>query len=99
MIILKKYLKVKYCLVKRESHLQIANGTYNPHKLPKRGQNMHKQAIIIVFQAIHKSLTGKSPRNILKGHWPSTYVSILSDHSEQFLCTDRQTEGHYKVIF
>jgi hypothetical protein len=37
-------------------------------------QTIHKlqQAIIIVLQAIHKSPTGKSPSNILKGHWPFT---------------------------
>jgi hypothetical protein len=35
-------LKVKYCEVNKERNLHIANGTYNPCKLPKRGQNIHK---------------------------------------------------------
>jgi hypothetical protein len=35
------YLKVKYCEVNKESNLHIANSTYNPSKLSKRGQNIH----------------------------------------------------------
>jgi hypothetical protein len=37
---LNMYLKVKYCEVNKESNLHIANGMYNPRKLPKRGQNI-----------------------------------------------------------
>jgi hypothetical protein len=33
------YLKVKYFQVNEEGDLHIANGTLNPRKLPKRGQN------------------------------------------------------------
>jgi hypothetical protein len=36
------YLKVKYCKVNKESNLHIANGTYNPRKLPK-GDEICKQ--------------------------------------------------------
>jgi hypothetical protein len=46
MKILKMYLKVKYCEVNKESNLHIANGTYNPRKQPKRGQNIHKYLLL-----------------------------------------------------
>jgi hypothetical protein len=35
MKILKMYLKIKYCEVNKERNKHIANGTYNPRKLPK----------------------------------------------------------------
>jgi hypothetical protein len=35
----KIYLKVKYCEMNKGSNLHTY-GTYNPHKLPKRDQNM-----------------------------------------------------------
>jgi hypothetical protein len=37
-IILKMYLKVKHCELKKDINLCIANGADNPHKLSKRGQ-------------------------------------------------------------
>jgi hypothetical protein len=39
------HLKVKYCEVNNESYLHIADGTYNPRKLQKRGQNMQNQLL------------------------------------------------------
>jgi hypothetical protein len=36
------YSKVKYYEVNKDCNLDIAKGTYNPHKLPKGGQNMQK---------------------------------------------------------
>jgi hypothetical protein len=36
------YLKVKYYELNKDINLHIANSAYNPHKLPKRGQNMQK---------------------------------------------------------
>jgi hypothetical protein len=46
MKILKMFLKVKYCEVNKESDLNIANGTYNPRKLPKRGQNVQRKSLM-----------------------------------------------------
>jgi hypothetical protein len=40
------YSKVKYYKVNDESNLHIANGTYNPRKLPKRGQNINKYLLL-----------------------------------------------------
>jgi hypothetical protein len=36
MKILKIHLKVKYCAVNKDINSQIANGAYNPCKLPRR---------------------------------------------------------------
>jgi hypothetical protein len=47
MKILKMYLNVKYCEVNKENNFHIANSTYNPCKLPNRGQNMQKIALTI----------------------------------------------------
>jgi hypothetical protein len=43
----KMYSKVKYCAVNKESNLYTANGTYNPCKLPKRGQIIHKYLLLL----------------------------------------------------
>jgi hypothetical protein len=42
MKILKMYLKVKYCELNKEINLHISNGTCNPHKTPKK-QNEVKE--------------------------------------------------------
>jgi hypothetical protein len=39
MEILKIHMKVKYCEVNIDINLRIANGAYNPRKVPTRGQN------------------------------------------------------------
>jgi hypothetical protein len=40
------YLKVQCCEVTKGSNLLIANGNYNPRKLPKGCQDMQKIALI-----------------------------------------------------
>jgi hypothetical protein len=42
MKILKNYLKAIFYEVIKERNLHFANSWYNPHKLPKGGQNMLK---------------------------------------------------------
>jgi hypothetical protein len=43
---MKMFLIVKYCEVNKESNLHIVIGTYNQHKLPRRGSNMQKQPLL-----------------------------------------------------
>jgi hypothetical protein len=38
------YLKVQCCEVTKGSNLRIANGNYNPRKLPKGCQDMQKNS-------------------------------------------------------
>jgi hypothetical protein len=40
------YLKVKYYEKIKENNSYIANGTYDPRKLPKRGQNIYKYLLL-----------------------------------------------------
>jgi hypothetical protein len=50
MKILKTFIKVKYCEMNKESNLLVVSDTFNPSKLPKRGQNMKKKSLMRLSQ-------------------------------------------------
>jgi hypothetical protein len=52
MKILKFYLKVKFCKMKKKCNLHIANGTNSPCKLPNKRSNMQINSTYCVSQAV-----------------------------------------------